>query len=163
MSENTIPETQPDPIQKVVDPATNTSQDAPADMVQAMLKNLQAENAELKKLLAGTGDKTNGPDAGKLAEMAESLRAFQNENDELKRLINLRSQETEISVGADTGAASGFKAKQFTYEKKKYRLLFPQANIPGMGTRTAAEILLDKEAQKYLIENKSGFISEVTE
>lgn len=163
MSENTNPEIQQDPTQQVVDPATNTSQDAAADAVQAMLRKIQAENTELKKLLAGAGDKTNGPDAEKLAELSETLRALQNENDELKRLINLKTQETELSVGNSVSASSAFKAKQFTYEKKKYKLLFPQANIPGMGTRTAAEILLDKEAQKYLIENKSGFISEVTE
>lgn len=44
---------------------------------------------------------------------------------------------------------------------KKYELLFPSVNIPGIGYRQADEILLDKEAQKALVEAKSGAVREV--
>jgi hypothetical protein len=42
----------------------------------------------------------------------------------------------------------------FTANKSKYYVLVHACNIPGLGVRTAAEILVDKQAQEYLVENK---------
>ena len=44
-------------------------------------------------------------------------------------------------------------AETFVYDKKQYKVLIHAANIPGIGVRTAAEILVDEDAQKYLVEN----------
>lgn len=49
----------------------------------------------------------------------------------------------------------------FQYQDKKYKVVFPGVNIPGLGVRTAAEIVVDEEAQKELVERKSSAIVEL--
>jgi len=44
-------------------------------------------------------------------------------------------------------------AETFVYDDKQYKVLLPKVNIPGIGVRTSAEILVDEEAQKFLVEN----------
>lgn len=39
----------------------------------------------------------------------------------------------------------------FTLNKKKYEVLIPKVNIPGIGLRTAKELAVDKEAQEHLL------------
>lgn len=55
----------------------------------------------------------------------------------------------------------------FTYKKKKYYVLVHAVNIPleGVGELTAADILVNKEAQEYLVEQKcvGSVIAEVVE
>jgi len=49
----------------------------------------------------------------------------------------------------------------FVYEDKQYKVLLHAVNIPGLGVRTSAEILVDEEAQKFLVEN--GCVGSVIE
>lgn len=160
MADNKTP-VQPDPVQQVVNPENNISTDASLVELQKMLDATNSENEQLKKLVAAAGDKTNGPDAEALAKLSDQLREAQNQRDELSRLLELKNTEIETEV---TSTPSAFKKpKPFTLDKKKYRVNYPKVNIPGMGERTAAEIMLDTEAQRYLVDSKSGFISEITD
>jgi hypothetical protein len=46
----------------------------------------------------------------------------------------------------------GIESDTFSYGGKKYSVAFPKVEIPGIGIRTALELLHDEEAQKYLVE-----------
>lgn len=39
----------------------------------------------------------------------------------------------------------------FEFEGKKYKVLIPKMNIPGIGERTSLEVCVDEEAQAYLV------------
>lgn len=43
-------------------------------------------------------------------------------------------------------------ADTFSVEGKVYKMLLHSVNIPDVGIRTAAEVLIDEEAQKKLVE-----------
>jgi hypothetical protein len=49
----------------------------------------------------------------------------------------------------------------FQYQDKIYKVVLHAVIIPDLGKRTAAEISVDEEAQKYLVENKSTAIEEI--
>lgn len=49
----------------------------------------------------------------------------------------------------------------FQYQDKIYKVTLHAVFIPGLGKRTAAEITVDEEAQKYLVEEKTAAIEEV--
>jgi hypothetical protein len=49
----------------------------------------------------------------------------------------------------------------FQYQDKIYAVVIHAVIIPELGRRTAAEITVDEEAQKYLVEEKSAAIVEV--
>ena len=53
------------------------------------------------------------------------------------------------------------EGETFVYDKKQYKVIMGSVNIPGIGIRTAAEILVDEESQKYLVEN--GCVGSVIE
>lgn len=74
--------------------------------------------------------------------------AFRKENETLKAKIGVLE---EIAPA---------QPEIFTYEKKKYKIS-GSMRIPGLGERTAADIVVDKDAQKWLVENNSGLIKEV--
>lgn len=61
-------------------------------------------------------------------------------------------------------AKAALKENQFTVNGKTYQYLTEgKLFIPGVGERTAAEVLVDEEAQKALVALESGFITEVIE
>jgi len=51
--------------------------------------------------------------------------------------------------------------KHFVYQGRKYRALVGKIHIPNLGERTALEICVDKDAQKYLVD--AGCVGSVIE
>lgn len=49
----------------------------------------------------------------------------------------------------------------FQYQDKIYKVVIHAVIIPDLGKRTAAEITVDEEAQKYLVESGSTAVVEV--
>lgn len=45
------------------------------------------------------------------------------------------------------------KGNQFQYNGNLYEVILPKVDIPTLGVFTAAEIAVEPEAQKYLIDN----------
>lgn len=62
---------------------------------------------------------------------------------------------------AKKGATQPAAENQFSYDGKTYNVVMHAVIIPDLGHRTAAEICVDEEAQKYLVEEKSAAIEEV--
>lgn len=83
-----------------------------------------------------------------------------------KEVASLKSQvQTVIEVKAEEPKKPEVIQEPFTYKGKKYQLLVAQVHIPGIGLRTAAEIVLDEEdtdgVKKFLVESESGVIKPV--
>lgn len=111
-------------------------------------------------------------------EQAKSIvEGFQKENSSLKESLedanttiaeitaDKEALKSEIEVllkgdGAAAKAKGNGVGEHFDFEDKQYVILVPATHIPGIGKRTALELLADTEAQKWLVENKSGIIKE---
>jgi len=93
------------------------------------------------------------------AQIKEQLAVMQAEHEQLKSLVGKTVPEKEAKAAA---AKPEIPAKaEFTHADKKYKVLLPHVTIPGIGYRTAAEILLDEKAQAALVATGSGAIKEV--
>lgn len=46
------------------------------------------------------------------------------------------------------------KEKTFTVDKKKYKMILPKIFIPGTGELTKEEVLLNKDAQAFLVKQE---------
>lgn len=100
----------------------------------------------------------------KLAADLEALTAevatLKEENAGLKKSL------AELAAGtakpADAPAKPTLpKNARFKVDGKTYEILAPVMDIPGIGRRSAEELLLDKAAQKKLVDRKAGVIKEV--
>ncbi len=116
-----------------------------------------------------------------LEDLAVQFRTLKAQNDDLLKQLAEKSAafDTVLQVNADLSKKlEGFvqgsvtvdekiqlpklpSDPTFSYGKKKYRLKAPGAFIPGIGHRTADEIILDASAQKALVTMNSGIIKEV--
>lgn len=124
---------------------------------EQLKKELEENQAELKKLqdaLAASQNDTRIQVEARQAD-ADRVQELSDENDSLKkeieRLVNLPQGEERTSEGPMI----------FEYEDRKYRILCKACRIPGLGRRTALEIMVDTEAQAKLVALKSGVIREV--
>lgn len=114
----------------------NQNVDQRTEQELAILAQLDEANAKVEVL-----EKEN---AG-LKEEVESLK------EEVARLIETPDEQEQVSgVG-----------KTFEYEGRKFKVLCSAVRIPGLGRRTALEILDDTKAQAWLVEKKSGVIKEL--
>lgn len=115
------------------------------EILAEQLASLQKQNTELTQRVETQETELQGLQH-KNADLTKHLEGF------VKGSITIDTKPTLPQLPADP---------TFTVGKKKYKLLAPSMQIPGIGYRTADEILLDKELQAKLIELKSGLIREV--
>lgn len=92
------------------------------------------------------------------AELSSEIESLKSEKESLKK-------EIEVLLKGD-GAVAKEKASgiggTFDFDGKKYKILLHAATIPGIGRRTALEILNDTDAQAKLVASGSGVITEVS-
>lgn len=87
-----------------------------------------------------------------LAALREKISGLESQNAELKSIIAGANKVTPKDKPVLP------KNPVFTLDGQKYRILLPQIEIPRLGVRTAAEILLDKKAQEALVRANSSVI-----
>ncbi len=67
--------------------------------------------------------------------------------------------EAILALATPKAAPAEKEKKTFSCKGKKYRMLIGKVFIPGLGERTAAEVLQDIAAQEYLVkENTIGSV-----
>jgi len=147
-------------VQKTVDQTTNTTKDQNAEELAEQIKIAEAENKQSKKTLQGIAKEKDLTDAQDTAALSQRLAEVLTENEQLRRQLSETKKADTVIETAATVTAPQKTTKPFTYNKKKYYINHAKVVIPGLGERTAQEILADKDAQKWLVDNQSGFISE---
>jgi predicted nuclease with TOPRIM domain len=123
---------------------------------------LQQENEDLKAALILS-------DSPALAQRVEALEGsnqelqlnhvlLQGENEKLKALLASAGTPVEITKPE----LPTLPAKRiFTVDKVKYELTVPAFDIPGLGYRTASDVMMDLISQKTLVDMKSGVIKQL--
>jgi hypothetical protein len=66
--------------------------------------------------------------------------------------------EAEVKLQAKIVAAGEL---HFVHEHRVFVPVLPRIIVPGHGERTALDICVDEEAQRYLVECGSGLIKEI--
>jgi SMC interacting uncharacterized protein involved in chromosome segregation len=125
------------------------------------LEALQAELSKLQDALAASQNDTRiqvearQADIDRIEELCEENDKLKGENESLKieieRLVNLPGNEEKSEDSPSV----------FEYEGRKYRVLCKACRIPGLGRRTALEILADTDAQSKLVSMNAGVIQEI--
>ncbi|MDR6565465.1 hypothetical protein [Chitinophaga ginsengisegetis] len=86
------------------------------------------------------------------------------QNDGLKKAIDkLVTNRSAGSITTDAPALPKIPDNPiFKLDKSKYQILVPACHIPGIGYRTAEDILMDEEAQRALIEMGSFAVKKIS-
>jgi regulator of replication initiation timing len=94
-------------------------------------------------------------------ELKEKLAAAEEENETLKQANE--SLKAELAAVANSGGAAAEKTgnETFEYEGATYEILAKAIRIPGLGKRSALDIVGDPDAQKKLVDSKSGAIRQI--
>ncbi|SKD10098.1 hypothetical protein SAMN05660461_5998 [Chitinophaga ginsengisegetis] len=122
----------------------------------AQLQELKADKTASDGLLALYQEQNE-----QLKKQNESL-AFQ--NDGLKEAVS-KLIENKSASSITTSAPVLPKLPDdptFKLNKTKYQILVPSCHIPGIGYRTAEDILMDEEAQKALIDVGSMTVRKIS-
>lgn len=93
-------------------------------------------------------------------DLEAEIQLLEEENGNLKAQIeDLKNQLADaVSAPAETREVKSAVGECFEYAGDKYKILVNSLLIPGLGKKTALEILVDEEAQAYLVNKKSSFI-----
>ena len=116
--------------------------------------NLQEKVNELEAALEAQADLAKAASV-KIQELTEENDALKEANESLKNQVE-KLLETPDDKEKEDGVGS-----KFEFEGAKYEILVPKVRIPGMGARTALEILNDSKAQEWLVKKKTGVIRQV--
>ncbi len=114
-------------------------------------KALENELEALQTALAASENDTRIQVEARQAD-AERIQALEEEN------ASLKSQIEKLLVTPDADEKVTGVGETFEFEGQKYKILVEAVRIPGVGRRTAMEILVDQKAQAKLVETKSGVI-----
>jgi hypothetical protein len=95
-----------------------------------------------------------------LESLQEQIKALQSENTGLTKIIeNMLTQVSEPSE--DEKKVSLPKDAVFKHNGIKYEIIIPHLTVPGIGYRTADDILQDEKAQAELVRINSGAIKKI--
>jgi 5'-3' exonuclease len=102
------------------------------------------------------------------SSLKDELEAAEKEaadNLELAKLLEKKAEETSIQVELLEKLLEDSSEEKpehiFEYQDRKYQVLVPKVLIPGVGERSALEILSCDESKKQLVKSNSGFIKEL--
>jgi hypothetical protein len=97
----------------------------------------------------------------KVEALQTSKSQLESDNEELTAEVAALKEEVQrLAATPDDKEQENGVGKCFTYNDKSYKVLVAAVRIPGIGKRTALEILNDTAAQKWLVEKNSGCIQE---
>lgn len=99
----------------------------------------------------------------------EQIAKLQAENNDLKDQLSVLQAENadlsaKLTLAASAGPVSGAPSIPegiFEVGGKKYKPMLAKVRIPGIGEVTAAELLVNEQAQRALVEMGSGAIKHV--
>lgn len=132
--------------------------------VEQLEKELEAsQDAVAKsKTIAEAAEKESVACKTKLEEVSAENEKLVAENKELKKSnAELKTEIERLLETKDTEETNTGVGEIFTFGKGKYKILSSAIRIPGLGKRTALEIMTDSKAQEWLVTNGSGSIKKV--